>query len=530
MIFKIIISLRTYPQWSWAPNGHACGPVDPAYFDDFADFAAAAVDRYFNANGITYYELGNEPDNQDPTNYGWLGGCWGNGPDQTADPAYAGGDDYADFMAAAYSRMKAVDSSIIVTMGGLAYDNWYNYSEAGPIDPDFLDNFLGNNGGNYVDIINYHYFDDWSFRWGTIVLKGQYLQKEFDGATGPWRPIMVTEFGVASQDPINGPVTDPHIPNIPSDAQITPIAVANGDYWSDLSAMLAANSPTASPHNEDYQANYVIRGFTRGMSYTYSGTDYQITPMLWFQAVDRPDKTNGYYYGLMRSDLSPKPSYTAYDTLARELTGRAYFQNHPFTTNTDPYAEGYDFSGGGEERWVVWRNADGTVTHQFDVSGNGNALRVVQKDGTETIIVDGDSNDLDGAVDGYVSIDLGPSPLILQPLACNAVTTLSDVAATIPINPDDVELQWTDDANAETYDIWRDDAEPYFVPDTSIAGGSYYYDTDTDGSPYTDVGAISYPPRHQHFYLVTGRNVCLQAGDLSNRVGAFQFDLVPGTN
>ncbi len=527
----IIISLQTYPSWSWAPNGHSCGPVHPDYFDDFANFAAAAVDRYFNAHGIIYYELGNEPDNQDPVNYEWLGGCWGNGPDQTANPAYAGGDDYADFMGAAYNPMKNVDPSIVVTMGGLAYDNFWNkngqFPEDGPIDPDFLDNFLGNGGGNYVDIINFHYFDDWSFRWGTIIGKAQWLQKEFDGPQGPWRPVMVTEFGVASQDPTSGPGNDPHTPNLSPDAQVSPFVTANGDYWSDLSAMLAANSPTASPHTEEYQARYVIKGFTRGMSYQDNNTDYQIIPMLWFQAVDRPDKTGGYYYGLMDSNLTPKPSYNAYNTLATELTGRAFFQNHNFITG-DTAAEGYDFSGGGEERWVVWRNEDATVSHDFDVNGNGNALRVVEKDGAETIVVDGSSDDLDGAENGIVRIGLGPSPLILQPLVCNAVSAITDLKSTIPTDVTDVELQWTSVANAENYDIWRDDAEPYFMPDTSTAGGTYYYDT-TDSPPYTDDGALSYPPRNQHFYLVTGRNVCLQAGDISNRVGAFQFDLVPGT-
>jgi hypothetical protein len=234
----------------------------------------------------------------------------------------------------------------------------------------------------------------------------------------------------------------------------------------------------------------------------------------------------------MRNDgnLTAKPSYTAYDVLATELTGMTYHLQLSFATGS--LAEGYEFTGGGETRWVVWLNTDDdtiTENHAFDVGGTGNALRVVQKNGDEEIIVDGSADDLDGTEDGYVTIAIMQSPQILQPLECNAVSALTDVAAVIPTDPADVELQWTDNPNAETYDIWRDDDEPYFVPDTSTAGGTYYYDTDTDGSPYTDDDAIKYPPRHQHFYLVTGRNVCLQAGDLSNRVGAFQFDLVPGT-
>ena len=118
--YKVIISLLNYPGWATETSGHACGPVDEDDWDDFADFAAAAVTRYY-LKGVIYYELGNEPDNQDPVNYGWLYGCWGDGSDQTA--SNAGGDKYAGFMAEAYPDMKAVHSDIVVMMGGLAYDS-----------------------------------------------------------------------------------------------------------------------------------------------------------------------------------------------------------------------------------------------------------------------------------------------------------------------------------------------------------------------------------------------------------------------
>ena len=521
---KIIIELAQYPDWSLAPNGHSCGPVHPDYFDDFADFATAAVNRYFTNYGITHYELGNEPDNQDPVNYGWLGGCWGNGPDQTADPTYAGGDDYADFVRAAYTPMKSVDSSIKVFIGGLAYDNWYNIT-GGPFDPDFVDDFLGNNGGDYTDYINYHYFKDFAYVWGSIAGKGEYLQKEFK-KYGYDKPLLVTEFSVPSKHETQTLSANPHTPTIPPDNASSPLVSADGSYWGNLSATLAVNSPKALNYSTDDQANFVIIAFTRGMA-------YPIYPMLWFQAVDRPDKTNGYYYGLMDSSLNAKPSYTAYDVLATELTGLAFHTTISYPAPPASYAEGYEFTGGGETRWVVWVNPDsnGDVTpedHGFDV-GTGNALRVVQKDGSEQIIVDGSADDRDGTEDGTVTITLTESPQILEPLVCDAVAAITDLASTIPTDPTDVELQWQDISAAKDYDIWRDDVDPYFVPDTSTRGGTYYYDTDTDGSPYVDDGAISYPPRHQHFYVVTGRNICLQAGDLSNRVGAFQFDLVPGT-
>ncbi|MCP4168259.1 MAG: hypothetical protein GY759_20530 [Chloroflexi bacterium] len=466
---------------------------------------------------MIYYELGNEPDNQAPINHGWVYGCWGNGDDQT-DHDNAGGGKYAGFMAKAYTAMKLRESDIIVTMGGLAYDNW---DPGGPFDPDFVDAFLTKGGGAYVDAINYHYFKAFAYLWGSVVGKGQYLQGQFAQYGYANLPLIVTEFG----DPSQGPTTttsSSRLPNRIPGFKSAPKVVATGDYWSELSAKLAATSPDAVTYSTDEQANYVIVGFTRGMA-------HDIHPMLWFQAVDRPAQSGGYRYGLLDTGLSAKPSYTAYKTLAAELTGLVYSQ--PLTFLGDSVAEGYEFTGGGETRWVVWRNAGISLHRDFTV-GSGNALRVVQTDGTEVTIIDGETGDLDSSVNGFVRIMIGPSPQILEPLVCTAASQIADVSVAVSSgddddddDDDDVELSWEVDLYALSYDIWRSDTAPYFEP---VPGVDTPHDDD-DAPPYLDVGALAAPYPKQHFYLVTGQNVCEQSSGLSNRTGAFQFVLVPGS-
>ncbi len=79
----------------------------------------------------------------------------------------------------------------------------------------------------------------------------------------------------------------------------------------------------------------------------------------------------------------------------------------------------------------------------------------------------------------------------------------------------DVDLSW-DNAFA-LYDVYEDAQDPYLTPATATALGPAV-------DAYTHAGALA-PPYGSHYYII--RAQC--GGEtLSNRVGAFQYELAPG--
>ena len=76
----IIGTIRFTPSWAQKyPPDNYCGPVAEAYFDEFAEFVTALIQRY--GSKVKYWEIGNEPDVDPALVPGdWEFGCWG---DQT---------------------------------------------------------------------------------------------------------------------------------------------------------------------------------------------------------------------------------------------------------------------------------------------------------------------------------------------------------------------------------------------------------------------------------------------------------------
>lgn len=84
------------------------------------------------------------------------------------------------------------------------------------------------------------------------------------------------------------------------------------------------------------------------------------------------------------------------------------------------------------------------------------------------------------------------------------------------------QLNWTAVAGAETYNIYRDPA-PYFSPAPPP------YDTvSPPATSYDDAGAIG-DWNINHYYVLTVSCSVTIEGDSSNRVGEFDFNLVPGS-
>ncbi len=360
--FQIILTVMANPSWAAATE---CGPLYPEHVVTYANFMRALVARYSAAPyNIRYFELGNEPDNADVLGHGWVGGCWGKGPNQAIG---AGGDKYAAMLKVVYPAMKAANPNVQVALGALAYDLWID--EGGPFDRYFLDDLLAAGGGAYFDVINYHFFEVFSHKWGSIVGKGQALQTKVRVATGKTLPLMLTEFGAPSAKPPAGSDTN--------------------------------------QYSEDLQARYVFKGFAQAIS---AG----IYPIIWFQAVDHADLSGGYAYGLLRSDLTPKPGFIAFRTFAAALTGFTYLDR---PANLGSLVEGYRFTNGATSKTVLWRNSTTAVNVFFAIGSPGGTIAVTDKGGAVITVVDGATGDLDGKRDGFVVLAVGPNPLIVSVVA-----------------------------------------------------------------------------------------------------------------
>ncbi len=380
--YNIILTVQSNPDWA---ADTPCGPINEENLTDFSNFLEAAVQRYagppYNIRMWAFY---NEPDNADAVNYAWLGGCWGKGHPNSAQGA--GGAAYARLMQIAFETVKHNQPDALVLMGGLAYDNFI--TEGGTFDPSFLDEFLyaelpgaqstqaqANKGCDYFDMINFHYFPAWSYRWDTgnpytssIIGKANWLLQEVFQCTGRMLPILTTEVGQPSGGAIRSSDTD--------------------------------------PYGEEIMARRVVQLFARSMA-------ANLYPVIWFEAVDAPD--SDLKYGLLREDLTPKPAYYAYRTFTTELGAATYLHTLDEESSNDA-VEGYVMSLLGHRKYALWSRSETATTHTFTFTAPNPKLRVVQKDGTETIVPDGGAGDLDGQANGSITLSVGPSPIIVEDL------------------------------------------------------------------------------------------------------------------
>jgi hypothetical protein len=388
--YQVIVFVSANPFWA-ADTG--CGPIREEQLPAFAAFLTAAVNRYSVAPyNVLHWQIYNEPDNADATNFAWLGGCWGKRHPNQAQGA--GGAAYAHMMTHAYPAIKAGNPNAQVLLGALAYDNWYepNQNPNGPFDPLFLDEFLLAGGGDNFDIISYHYYPAWAWMWNTgdrytsnIFGKANYLQTQVQFYTGKIKPVVCTEVSMPT--------------NSAKSRQLTADALQPAAVWKNRGL-------TSS---EEEVARYVIQAFVRGMSF---GQPY----IIWLEAVDEPRL--GVDYGLLRTDLSPKPSYHAFHTLTTELSGADFVEaRRDFPENL----EGYDFIQDGRSKSVLWNLGTDMSSVSLELSGFGGVLRVVDKSGGETLVADGSAEDKDGQVNGRVTISVDASPIFAETLAVNNV-------------------------------------------------------------------------------------------------------------
>ena len=372
--YQVIATITGNPSWA-AETG--CGPIRGDRLDEFATFMRKAVARYSQPPyNVLYWSFYNEPDNSDSVNFSWLGGCWGFAYHPNAARG-AGGAAYANMLKHVYPAMKEANSKAFVVLGGLAYD-YFTEPDGGVFDPSFLDDLLAAGGGDYFDVINFHYYPWSGWRWEPqgqnrynrhIAFKARWLATEVYNATGQRKPIICTEVGETS-------------------------------------------------HNKDHIADYrrQILAIYQNLLGAQSANVY---PILWFTGIDLRFSINydGRRYGLLNLDGSPKPSYFAFKALASELKDATFVRVREDLPNR---FEGYEFNDHGRTKTVLWMyGGDAQFPPpqpvDFPISQPGGGMRVVkvrthvQGDDdlnivSEEVLRDGGTGDADGSVNGQIRV------------------------------------------------------------------------------------------------------------------------------
>jgi hypothetical protein len=356
---RLIATIGYAPDWT---HDHTCAPIYPDRLDEFARFLTDLVDHY---RGPPYYikhwELFNEPDYDGSEGYEVGYACYGND-----------GDQYAQMLAVAYPAIKAADPEATVLMGGIAYDRFTEYG--GPFLRYFPDDVMQNGGGAYIDALNFHYFHDFHAEWERWVPHGNpptcgivddgvgtpYEAWGIDliAKTNHFRNRMYTCFGV--------------------DKPVWVTEMAEHGFPDDPSSLAQ-------------QARYVVQGNVRGLA---AGAEH----IDWY-ALTTPN--DPWEFQLLYDDWTPKPAFYTYQVLTAELSGYEYERT------LDVPDEGYVFQNSGQqEKTVAW--GSGRLT--FAPAGQ---LRVVDREGNETFVVDGGAGDADGTQNGAVELQLSADPVFV---------------------------------------------------------------------------------------------------------------------
>lgn len=335
-------------------NGNGNGPIDKVPLSEFGQFVGALVGRYSGAPyDVKYWEFYNEPDNWDR---------WG-----------GNGDDYAAMLKEAWGAVHGVDPEGKVVFGGLSYEDvrWPGCSQwpgGQCYDFYFVPTVLANAGGPnypYVDVWNYHFYR---------------------GLANNWNPPTVVGKGV-------------HLRNrLPVELQGMPFVCTElGHPW-------AGNNPPDPnpPYTHENAAQYVVQGFVQGMS-GLKGYGLNLWGSTWF-TMREYQGGEGNWWGLVSSNLEPYLAYYAYRTMTLELAGAEYDRALSVSG-----IEGYVFSlPGGREKTVLWATGG-----YVEIAFRGSQLRVVEKDGTVRFIDDGGVGDLDGTLNGFITIEIAKSPVFV---------------------------------------------------------------------------------------------------------------------
>jgi len=377
---KIIATLSDSPGWA---ADVPCGPIRSDRLDEYARYLRDLIIRYNQPPfSIKHWELVNEPDSNRYT-YGHISGngCW----------AYDG-NQYAQMLMVAYQAIKQTDPEATVLMGGLAYDWFEEYG--GPFNRYFPDDVMENGGGNYIDVLNFHFFTDFHAEWD------RWNPKSLDRINGviPAPTCGLVDDGIGTDYSIEGfdvIAKTTHFKNR--------MDVCYGILKPIWITEVSAHGDPDDPDSMINQSRYVIMVYVRALS---TG----VKNITWFSLDQPPYDPNE--QALLSPDFSPKPAFFTYQTLTREMRGFFEYikdRNVCFWDNSGVSCpvEAYIFRNNSrEEKTVAW----GTEVLSFQAD----QLRVVDRSGGEAFIKDGGDGDMDGLENGTISLQLTADPVFVS--------------------------------------------------------------------------------------------------------------------
>jgi hypothetical protein len=136
----------------------------------------------------------------------------------------------------------------------------------------------------------------------------------------------------------------------------------------------------------DLQARLVIHVNVRGMA---AGAKI----INWYTLIDKSN--DPFKYGLVRSDMTPRPAYYAYQVLTQQLDGYVFDQQ--LVVSGKPKIQGYRFDRDGVKKLVLWYDSgekikwqDANATETMSVSANElgtwtGQIRVTDKSGNTNV-------------------------------------------------------------------------------------------------------------------------------------------------
>jgi len=237
----------------------------------------------------------NEPDNGDPgmAERGW--GYWG-----------YDGQGYADQLASLYPEIRTVNPSAQVLIGGLAYE--YFVENGGGFVRSFITDVLTAGGGEYFDLMNFHYYGD------DLVGRIEHL-RDLLAASGYEKPLVCTE-----------------------------VSRSWGDRALEDEGELYAR----------YLPQAMVRGAAEGLPIVH-----------WFALGDMGDTWRP---GLFALNGTHRPAYEVYRVLSDVLGGASYVRRLSDSEIGAAPLEGYvfDVSRGGGRLDVVWTTQSTVVSWQVE--------------------------------------------------------------------------------------------------------------------------------------------------------------------
>jgi hypothetical protein len=326
-----IVTINDYPAWATTTRSNGdpsyCGPLRSDKYAAFATFVSQVVSRYKTSEfNVHIWELGNEPD-VDGDYYGLAlnspYGCWGDASD-----ANYGGKAYGEMLKIVTPAVKAVDPKAQVWVGGLLINGPFTQNPGEGRPELFLQGILEAGVGtdySYFDVVPYHAYTIYTGQaydydngdvdsvwygdtWGGSMRGKAYFLRDLLSAYGVQKPFFVDEVSLACP----------------------------AEYFPSL-----CNPPGAA--FLQMQANHLVRVLVRGLSVGVVG-------FTWY-TLDGPGWRNG---SLLDDLQDPRPSYLAYQALAKQLLNANFLAGVDYGSNLEAYA----FRRGSQDVHVIWSKVD----------------------------------------------------------------------------------------------------------------------------------------------------------------------------